>query len=81
MIVLKKLTASLTLLNLGIHEYWRSSRDYELSHKIHPFISISQCKSLWIFQKRRGDRSQMYCIFEKDGDTHESEAREKPQKP
>ena len=23
--------------------------DYELSHKTHPFISIPQCKSLWLF--------------------------------
>ena len=52
MIVLKKSTTSLTPMNLGMHEYWRSSRDYELSHKIHPFISISQCKSLWIFPKK-----------------------------
>ena len=52
MIVLKKLTASFTLLNFGVHEYWRSSQDYELLHKIHPVISISQSKSLWIFPKK-----------------------------
>ena len=79
MIVLKKSTTSFTILNLGMHEYRSSSRDYELSHKIHPFRSISQCKSLWIFPEKETDHR---CIvyFEKERDAHDSEAEEKPQK-
>ena len=61
MIVLKKSTASLTILNLGMHEYRRSSLDYELSHKIHPFISISQCKEFVDFPKK-GDETDHRCI-------------------
>ena len=37
-------------------------------------------KTLMDFPKTRGDRSQMYRLFEKDRDIHESEVSEKPQK-
>ena len=47
------------------------------------FILLQVFQSVGVYgfsQKRRGDRSKMYHLFEKDRDTHESEAGEKPQK-
>ena len=70
MIVLKKSTTSLPILNLGMHEYRTDqSRDYTLTQDSSFYKYFTGGISVKVYgfsQERRGDRSQMYHLYEKD---------------
>ena len=79
MIVLKKSTASLTILSLGVHikVLDGSSHDYEPLHKIHPFISILQEELLKKFMDfPKNERRQITDVsLIRKRDIHESTYR------